>query len=434
MAGLTGSARLTISSMLWMVTVILIAAGPREGLAQDSGRPVSKNASAEKGENDWTSVVQDRKFEKSGAHLLRVTAGLIPNDDIHWSLPISLEYGYFITETLAIGLTGAYLLDFDKKLKNSLGNDLDQYYQAQQKLQWRAHITGSWYPIHGKMASVGNTQVSYDLGLKIGLGVIGSSIRKHGEIIEERKKIDFSGLLGIQGMLFLTRYLALTMDVTTYLFMSSGDNFSIPVEISLGLAFLLGTPEKEEASDAVACSEDCASTGSLPLFEDCCGGQSDGKGSIVGFVAEASVFATNFAWGERGSLGLVLRGQNLQWTLGVGAAVKHQDNSFGMFLNGNIRIKSWDKPKVFPRIGVSFTNFSEKRGSGDWTPFWLVGGELGFDWTIHEFKNGELDLFVAVPVGVKMHDKAYMSGAKEKVRTHYDVYYGGTVGLSVLAW
>lgn len=187
-------------------------------------------------ESKWTKVIQNRSFEKAQRHILTVYGGLVPNDDLHWLMPVGLRYGYLFTEMLGLEIEGAYLFSADTNLKGKLDKDADQF-DPYRRLHWYVTANFYWYPIHGKMALLGSALGHFDIGLRAGIGAIGSKFHEFvGAGHKWSDDVDIMGNVGLVGMVYLSRHLALRLDFVVYLFDVSASNLTAPVELTLGLS------------------------------------------------------------------------------------------------------------------------------------------------------------------------------------------------------
>jgi outer membrane beta-barrel protein len=186
-------------------------------------------------------VIQGRLYEKLGRHSLSIFGGVIPNDEMSWVFPLGARHSWFLSETMALEWGGTYCFDTPTSLANRLGpEDRRRLQNPRETLRWSATAAFLWYPFYGKFALLGSTLAHFDIGLRGGLGAVGIEKREIvGQVENYANKVKVAGQVGLVGMLYLSRYFALRMDLDALLYPASGKNVKVPFEILVGACLIL---------------------------------------------------------------------------------------------------------------------------------------------------------------------------------------------------
>jgi outer membrane beta-barrel protein len=421
-------------------TVILVGAslagapvaGARDAQqAAPSGPELDAAAGTDDDARIWGRIVQHRSHSKESRHMIGVSAGLIPNDPLNWLVPLTLRYGYFFTESLGVVARGSWIARAPAALRQDLGDALWEHFESERRLQWNAGLGVEWLPIHGKTALGGTSLAHFDAGLTSSVGFMRSTWRNRNL---SRADNSFFATVGLTGLAWVADRVALRLDVTGYAMRSGGENLTFPVEVSLGVTAFLGSsagPAEGGPDEArlLACGvmapERTERTPSGP-------GGEPGRGSVR-VAATTEFVGGNVFLGERVHVSLGVAGRPVEWAFGLGGALRHRDSSYGMTVLGTLVVRAWDKPAVFPSLTASWTNFSERWGSGAWDPGWVVAAEPGLEWRFLRFEGGALSAVLAVPLGVSVRDISAIVGARKVASTDVGFSYGGALGLAVSA-
>lgn len=241
------------------------AAAPEERTALD------KDLDKVWGKERDIKVIQKRVFEKDQRHELGFSLGSIPNDPFFNYFPIGLRYAYFPIESVAVEFSGAYVVapetTIQKNIRDFSGGAINTI-KLGDRIQWHAGINAHWIPIHAKVSLMNMKLTSLDLGLTIGLGLMGSQIYEDDKW-KTRWSYDHAIPFNIQANIglcirwFLTDYLAIRIDYRNYIFPTFpgssetfvggkvvrkynsewSDGVRSLSEISLGLSYLTPAPK-----------------------------------------------------------------------------------------------------------------------------------------------------------------------------------------------
>lgn len=228
--------------------------------APEERTTLDKNLDKVWGKERDVKVIQKRVFEKDQRHEIGLLVGIIPNDSFFNYFPVGLRYDYFIMETVAIELAGAYVPSTESNLRKDLlkfsGNAISTV-QIPERLQWYAGLNAYWAPIHGKVSIFNSKLTSFDIGLLVGLGVVGTEIydtlKKKWTPRDSYGSVPFNLMmnLGLGAHLFLTDYLALRLDYRHYIYPAYpgkgnsewSDGVRSLAEVTLGLGYFTPAPK-----------------------------------------------------------------------------------------------------------------------------------------------------------------------------------------------
>jgi outer membrane beta-barrel protein len=249
----------TVIGIVILCAWIPVAFAEEGAPAQEERTALDQNLDKVWGKERDVKVIQKRVFEKDQRHEIGILVGIIPNDSFFNYFPVGLRYDYFLNESVAIELSGAYVPSVDTNLRKDLlkfsGNAISSV-QIPEKVTWYAGINAYWAPIHGKLSIFNAKLTSFDIGLLVGLGVIGSETYNNLHKKWEARKsygsvpFNFQANLGLGMHLFLTDYLALRLDYRHYIFPAypdGGSEWSNGVrslaEVTLGLGYFTPAPK-----------------------------------------------------------------------------------------------------------------------------------------------------------------------------------------------
>lgn len=195
----------------------------------EEGTPLDKELDKVWGKERGISVIEKRAFEKDQRHEIGLLFGAIPTDPFFNYITIGLRYDFFILESVAIELAGAYVHPFDSGLRDDLvkksGGAFTDQTNPSERVKWYAGVNAYWAPIHGKFEIFASKIATFDVGLLLGLGIIGSEYHKGGLDAEWTTRKSYGsvpfnvmGNIGLGCHFVLTDYLALRVDYRHYLF------------------------------------------------------------------------------------------------------------------------------------------------------------------------------------------------------------------------
>jgi outer membrane beta-barrel protein len=208
-------------------------------LADESAPPASRvaNEGAAWDEAGWARAIQHRAWDRTDRHSLSVLVGLGVGDDLYWLFPTGLRYQYAFTATLAIEVEGAYVFAVpSSRMKGFADEDLKRHSPDTMQMQWYTVVDAAWYPIHGKLALLGSGIGHFDLGIRAGIGAMGSLVQDYRQAPSPREHhVDPCGVFGISAMAYLSSYLSLRIDLSLFAMDTPGDNLIVPFMIAMGL-------------------------------------------------------------------------------------------------------------------------------------------------------------------------------------------------------
>jgi len=244
--------RRSIAKMLFVCVAMTALALPGMALAQEDPQATQLDRNLDKywGERREIRTIEKRLFRKDTRFQASLYGGVIPNDDFQLFVPMGLRLAYFLTEDIAIELSGAYALGFQTRLKDFLTEEIEnKQVGAQvfltQEYEWYGMANMLWSPVHGKIGMFTNKLFHFDFYLAVGVGVMGVIADPPGIQAEAESQTPIAANIGFGAMMYLTDFLALQMDYRQFFheFQGGGGGLSYPAEITLGLAFFTNAPE-----------------------------------------------------------------------------------------------------------------------------------------------------------------------------------------------
>jgi hypothetical protein len=138
---------------------------------------------------------------------------------------------------------------------------------------------------------------------------------------------------------------------------------------------------------------------------------------------------------ERGQLEVFAAGPTLSWSAGVGGAIKNEDAGYGIVVSGAFGASRPWWTRVYPRVAVSFTNYSLHGGSGaTWHPYSVVAAEPGADISVYDFSHGRFLLSLFGAVGLRSQDTARLVGGRAETTTSNSLVGGVGAGLRLVVF
>ncbi len=185
------------------------------------------------GKRREVEVVQRRLFEKDGGFGLTPVVGVIPNDDFIWYLPVGLRAGYNFSEAFQFQLQFMYALDNDTELTKFL-KEAD----IQEIINFYYNVNILWSPIYGKISFLGLKLTHLETYIGVGFGAFHTRTFDPENPVEQQEiKAGGNTVLGFRW--WLTDWFNLQTDYRHYFFPKFQGGVSTPIELSLGLGFLL---------------------------------------------------------------------------------------------------------------------------------------------------------------------------------------------------
>ncbi|MFT5992152.1 MAG: outer membrane beta-barrel protein [Bradymonadia bacterium] len=191
-------------------------------------------------ENRTVRVIQRRLYPTDGEFQLTLFMGMIPNDPFANYYPVGLRLGYWLSESVAIELSGSYIgdaLSAETDLTEFLTSvDVDAFAQDQQR--WRAGGAVLWSPLYGKFSFLGNKLAHFDWYIGAGVGVVGTENPSSDALGVETANTFAPEVTILTGWnLHLHQRWALRLDYRQGIFTSEGGGAAFPSELSLGASY-----------------------------------------------------------------------------------------------------------------------------------------------------------------------------------------------------
>lgn len=115
--------------------------------------------------------VSHRAFTKAGRLELMPALGLSLSDPFYRYMMPGAGISYYVSETLAIGVSGEYHVAFHTPVPVSGGAVLPE--PAFNKPVFAARLEVAWSPLYGKISWLAETVLHFDTYLSVGAGVVG---------------------------------------------------------------------------------------------------------------------------------------------------------------------------------------------------------------------------------------------------------------------
>jgi len=200
------------------------------------------------GKRRKVTVIQKRKFPKTGRFEISAHFGVVANDPFLTYLPVGVRGTYHFKEWLGAELGFMYMPSFESNLKiniESVGsgrNALTVQVLEQQKMLF--HLSAVFSLLYGKVALMQTGLSHFDVFLTAGPSFHIVSPPKDSS----GRELDVSGFrvggqVGVGMKFFINDFFGIRLDVRQYLFPKSaeaGGGLHKPTEISLGATFFAG--------------------------------------------------------------------------------------------------------------------------------------------------------------------------------------------------
>lgn len=224
------------------LAVVLAIAVARPAAAEDR-QPI--DAELEKYWNVELAVptLTNPTYGRAGAFEAALGFGVVPNDSYYLPLPLNVKLGYHMTETVALEFAFSYLLTPKSDLMSFLESPgggqrslLDGVVKPPKMFMLTA-LDLVYSPFHGKVGVFDKKLSSFDLGLVVGVGMIGAELDETE--VEDPLTTSFlpAGHWGLALRFFATRWLNVRADLRQFAY-KPGDAVLFPVELTFGVSFL----------------------------------------------------------------------------------------------------------------------------------------------------------------------------------------------------
>lgn len=182
-------------------------------------------------------------YSRKGAFEAALGFGVVPNDSYYLPLPLNVKLGYHMTESLALEFAFSYLVTPQSDLMSFLESPgggqrslLDGVVKPPRMFMLSA-LDLIYSPFHGKVGIFDKKLSSFDVGLVLGVGMIGAET--DATEIEDPLETSFlpAGHWGVALRFFATRWLNVRADIRQFAY-KPGDAVLFPVEFTFGVSFL----------------------------------------------------------------------------------------------------------------------------------------------------------------------------------------------------
>jgi outer membrane beta-barrel protein len=194
------------------------------------------------GERRQIHVVQKRLFEKDGRLELTLFGSTIPNDDFIVYYPLGGRVGYHFSESFDVEASFAYAIDQDTGLTHFLKTDENiglKEADIEEVINFYYNVDLLWSPIYGKISFLGAKLTHFDTYIGLGAGLVHKTERTPGDKFQENdvRKPAANVVAGFRW--FLTDMFNVRTEFRELFFEKARGGVSKPVELSLGVGFLL---------------------------------------------------------------------------------------------------------------------------------------------------------------------------------------------------
>jgi len=188
---------------------------------------------AEKPLDETILAVQQRFIIKDGRFEFMPFWGSTLNDQFVSHPGVGMGINYYITEVMAVGLSGEYFQPFNVDSKFNaqvrraarVGVPLTEY-------QWGASANFTYVPANGKFAGFQNFIFHYDAYVVGGIGAV--STRPMAVMDPDFRNFDFKPKVafnaGIGLKIFFNRWFAAVLEVRDYIFLDELENLDVPTD------------------------------------------------------------------------------------------------------------------------------------------------------------------------------------------------------------
>lgn len=255
-----------INTLQWLLLAVMVSlAGPawaQDGDGEEAGEAADESAAPQASEADnsaaeaaierdlalfWgarrkVKIVQKRLYEKEGRFEITPAFSIIPNDDFILYYPIGGRIGYHLTEAFDVELSYAFAIDQDSELTTFLKdvNDPQIIKEAviREQIEMFYGIDLLWSPLYGKLSALGLKLTHFDTYVGLGAGIFHTkTFQPENPDGEGQVKPAGHTVLGFRW--FITDLINIRTEYRHHFFEKEGGGVSTPVELSLGVGFLL---------------------------------------------------------------------------------------------------------------------------------------------------------------------------------------------------
>jgi outer membrane beta-barrel protein len=198
-------------------------------------------------------VIQEKPFRKKFRPEFSLLAGWVPSNPFITYLPVEARIGFFISEGFGIEIGGGLYPGSigTSPIKNQINEDLKQYphflgVKIFEQQAFYASMNLTWTPVHGKIRITGLNWIAYwEIFFQLGGGITGvynyEYTGRFASLTTNPIEIRPTFNVGIGNRLWITRWLALKLDLREYLFQKQigRGGLSQHLTIMLGLSFLI---------------------------------------------------------------------------------------------------------------------------------------------------------------------------------------------------
>ncbi len=219
------------------------AAGGAPELTDDSATAAEKDLERELGlfwgERRKVEVVQKRLFEKDGGFELQAFAGVIPNDDFIVYSPVGARVAYNFSEAFAVQASFAFAMDHDTELTTFLVDEIGlKEADIQEFIDFYYNVNLLWAPVYGKISLLGLKLTHFDTYIGVGFGAFRTqTLDPENPVKNPEDKPAGNTVVGFRW--YVTDWFNVQTDYRHFFFEKFKGGVSTPIELSLGLAFLL---------------------------------------------------------------------------------------------------------------------------------------------------------------------------------------------------
>lgn len=184
-------------------------------------------------------VVQKRAVEKAGRFELTPTMAIIPNDDFIVYYPVGLRVGYHLSEAFAVEASYAKAIDSNSGLSDFLEQEAGlRRADLQETISMYYNLSLLWAPIYGKISVLGYKLAHFETYVGLGLGAIHSTEIPEGNPDGNNViKPSANTVLGFRW--FINDWLNVRTEYRHFFFEKYNGGVSMPVELSLGVGFMI---------------------------------------------------------------------------------------------------------------------------------------------------------------------------------------------------
>lgn len=115
-------------------------------------------------------AIKKKYFLKAKRHEFGLNVGVIPNDSFSTGVPLGGHWGYHLSESFALELSGGYNISFNTDATNTLENNFG-ITPSIDELNYYGELHAAWSPIYGKLSFLTKKIIYFDMSFYAGGGV-----------------------------------------------------------------------------------------------------------------------------------------------------------------------------------------------------------------------------------------------------------------------